>query len=111
MGRLTAKLLQSAYKISTGRNEYNDVQYTTSSTAIPCMYRDISLTQQAGNSEQTTLDGQLWFDADAVVAKGDVFLLESQYLRIERVIPAKPRLRSNAVAFIKTEVSKQRQIS
>lgn len=111
MGRLTAKLVQTAYKVSQGRNEYNDVVYRTATTASPCLYRDISLVQETGNTEVTTLDGLLWFDADEVVAKGDVYLLETQYLRIEKVIVARSRLRANAIEFYKCEVIRQRQVS
>jgi hypothetical protein len=111
MGRLTAKLVQSAYKVSYGRNEYGDTNYTTASAASPCMYRDISLLNQTSNREDVSLDGLLWFDANEVVAKGDIYLLEGQYLRIERVVVAMARLTDNAIEFYKCEVTKQRQIS
>lgn len=111
MGRLTAKLVQSAYKVNAGRNEYGDTLYTTAGTASPCMYRDISTLNRTQNMEGVELDGLLWFDADETVSKGDVYLLDAEYLRIEKVIIARDRLVDNDIKFIKCEVTKQRQIS
>lgn len=111
MGRLTAKLVQSAYKVSSGRNEWGDTTYQTAGTAIPCLYRDISAIAQTSNMETVQLDGLLWFDSDATVAKGDVYLLGTEYIRIERVIIARSRLRENDIEFFKCEVTKQRQVS
>lgn len=111
MGRLTAHLVQSAYKVSYGRNEYGDTNYTSASTASPCMYRDISSIALSANREDIQLDGLLWFDADETVAKGDIYLLGTEYLRIERVIIARSRLRANDIEFYKCEVTRQRQVS
>lgn len=110
MGRLTSKLTQTATKIAITRNEFGDSVYGAT-TSLACMYRDISSIKQVANRENVLLDGLLWFDADAVVAKGDIFQLDGEYLRIERIIRAKNLLRGNAVRFIKCEVTKQRQVS
>jgi hypothetical protein len=111
MARLTAHLVQSAYKVSYGRNEYGDTNYTSASTASPCMYRDISSLTLASNQEGINVDGLLWFDNTESVAKGDIYLLGTEYLRIERVIIARSRLRANDVEFYKCEVTRQRQVS
>lgn len=110
MGRLTAKLTSTATKIATTRNEYGDVVYGATSS-VPCLYRDISSLSHTANRDQVQIDGLLWFDADASVAKGDIFLVGTDYLKIERVIKAKDLLRSNVVRFMKCEVTKQRQVS
>lgn len=111
MGRLTAKLTQTATKVAVTRNEYGDTVYGPTSTTN-CLYRDISILQQAGQREEVNFDGLLWFDASESVAKGDIYQLDSsEYVRIEKVIRAKDLLRSNTVQFIKCEVTKQRQVS
>lgn len=111
MGRLTAKLVQSAYLISSGRNEYGDTTYTTAGTAVPCLYRDISSLIRSANREGVEIDGLLWFDDDYEPTKGQVYQLDSQYLRIEKVIIARARLTDNDIMFYKCEVTKQRQVS
>lgn len=111
MARLTSHLVQTAYKVSLARNEWGDTTYQTAGTGSPCMYRDISLMQETGYMETVDLDGLLWFDSDETVAKGDVYLLEGQYLKIERIIVGRSRLRDNDIEFYKCEVTKQRQVS
>lgn len=111
MGRLTDRLVQSAYLYSTQTNEFNDSVYTVSTTAIPCLFRDISIVNRAANMEIVTFDGELWFDADAVIERGEVYLVGAEYLRIEKITVARSRLRSNDIEFIKCEVTRQRQLS
>lgn len=108
---LTGKLVQTATKIATSRNEYGDIIYGATSSS-PCLYRDIStLNRGVGNREQVSIDGLLWFGATETVAKGDMYQLDGVYYRIERVINADRRVIDNSRQFIKCEVSKQRQIS
>lgn len=111
MGRLTSRLVQSAYKVSDGRNEYNDVVYTPATTAIPCMYRDITNLDHQSNYETIRPTGQLWFDDDAVVAEGEVYEVDGQWLKIQQIVIARSRLRANAIEFYKCLTTKQRQIS
>ena len=109
---ITPKLTQTAYKVTTTRNQYGDSVWGSLSSAIPCMYRDIStLGQSSGNREEVTLDGLFWLDSDQAVNKADIYKIGTEYIRIERVIPARDRLRSNTVHWHKCEVTKQRQIS
>jgi hypothetical protein len=110
MGRLTPKLTQTASKVAETTNEDGDIVYGAT-TSVACLYRDISTLQRDANREYVEIDGLLWFDADNVPAKGDMYLLDGQYLRIERVIVARDRLHTNAIQFHKCEVTKQRQIS
>lgn len=110
MGRLTAKLVQTASKVAVTRNEYGDPVYGTT-TSVPCLYRDISLLSRGSLGENLNIDGQLWFDADAVVAQGDVYAIDGVYYRIEKVTIARSRLRANDIEFYKCEVSRQRQVS
>jgi hypothetical protein len=112
MINITPKLTQTAYKVSTSRNQYGDSVWGATGSAIPCLYRDIStLGQSSGNREEVTLDGLFWLDNDQTVNKADIYKIGTEYIRIERVVEARDRLRGNAVAFIKCEVTKQRQIS
>lgn len=109
---LDSKLVESAYKVSTGRNEYNDVVYTTNETASPCLYKEDSINVNNTGREDINLDGTLWFGASEDVSIGDVYMHESGiYLQIERLIKAKRLVADNAVKFIKCEVTKQRQVS
>lgn len=107
---LDDKLVQTATKIAVTRNEYGDTNYGATSSSA-CLYQDISLLNESGNRENVTLDGLLWFGASESVAKGDIYLLDGVYLRIERILIARRRVADNAVKFIKCEVTKQRQIS
>jgi hypothetical protein len=112
MINITPKLTQTCYKVSTTRNQYGDSVWGATGSAIPCMYRDIStLGQSSGNREEVTLDGLFWLDNDQTVNKADIYKIGTEYIRIERVIQARDRLRGNTLAFIKCEVTKQRQIS
>lgn len=113
---LTDKLVETAQKVATTRNEYGDIVYGTSSDTA-CLYRDISSfvrgQQGAPQPMETVLiDGLLWFDADEDVAKGDIYYHSSEgYLRIERITKAKRLVVDNSRQFIKCEVTRQRQIS
>ena len=111
MGRLTAKLVQSAYLVSSAQNEFGDRVYATAGAAVPCMYRDISILDQLSNREEVRIDGQLWFDDDYAPSKGQIYLLGSEYFKIEKITVARSRLRANAIEFYKCEVTKQRQVS
>lgn len=108
---LTPKLVEVATKVTTTRNEYGDVEYGGTQTR-PCLYRDISMLQRgAGNKEQIQIDGLLWFDSDENIVKGDIYAVNGEYLRIEKIIRAKRLVADNALKFIKCEVTKQRQVS
>lgn len=108
---LDSRLVETASKVAVTRNEYGDTVYGAS-TSSACLYRDISTLNRAANREDITLDGYLWFAATEAVEKGDVYLHPDEgYLRIRRVTRAKKLLSDNTVAFIKCEVTKQRQIS
>ena len=112
MINITPKLTQTAYKVSTTRNQYGDSVWGATGSAIPCLYRDIStLGQSSGNREEVTIDGLLWLDNDQTVNKADIYLIDGEYYRIERIVEARDRLSTNSVAFYKCEVTKQRQIS
>lgn len=109
---LTDKLVESAYKVSQARNEYGDTVYQTATTAIDCLYRDISLTQRNQNRTEIQIDGLLWFGASESIAKNDVYYVPTiGYLRIEKITRAKTLLTNNTVKFIKCEVTLQRQVS
>jgi hypothetical protein len=109
---LTIKLVQTAYKVSSGRNEYGDITYQAANVGSPCLYRDISiLSRRNVNREEIEIDGLLWFDKNESLAKGDVYLLDSEYLRIEKITAARRRIANNALMFYKCEVTKQRQVS
>lgn len=108
---MDGKLVETATKITTTRNEYGDTVYG-SGTSVACLYRDISQLTRAANREEVALDGLLWFGADEDVSRGDIYQHPDEgYLRIERVIKAKRLVTSNERMFIKCEVTKQRQIS
>lgn len=108
---LDAKLVETASKVVTTRNEYGDTVFGTTSS-VPCLYRDISSLGQAANREEITLDGILWFGASENAVKGDIYYHTSEgYLRIQRVIKAKTLVSDDSLKFVKCEVTKQRQIS
>lgn len=111
MGRLTAKLVQTAYRVSNTRNEHGDFVYQAAATGLPCLFREISSINESGNQEGVTFDGQLWFDSDAVIERGDVYLVGTDYMRVEQVIVARSRLTDNSIQFIKCLVTRQRQLS
>ena len=108
---LTSKLVETASKVAVTRNEYGDLNYGSSTTS-DCLYRDISILSEAGNKEQITIDGLLWFGASESVAKGDIYYHSDEgYLRIVKVTKAKRLVADNSHQFIKCEVVKHRQIS
>jgi hypothetical protein len=108
---LAARLVETANKITTTRNEAGDIVYG-SSAATSCLYRDISTLNKGGNREYVELDGYLWVGATETVVRGDIYYHSSEgYLRIEKVIRAKRLVGDNTTQFIKCEVTKQRQIS
>lgn len=108
---LDAKLVETASKVTTTRNEYGDTVYGTTSDSA-CLYRDISSLGQAANREEVMIDGFLWFGATEDVNKGDIYYHSDEgYLRIQKVTRAKRLVADNSVQFIKCEVTKQRQIS
>ncbi len=105
------KLVETATKIVTSQNEYGDIVYGSTSSS-PCLYRDISQLTRGANREEVNLDGILWFGASEDVNRGDIYNHPSEgFLRIERVIRAKRLLTTNALMFVKCEVTKQRQVS
>lgn len=111
MGRLTAKLVETASKVAITRNADGDTNYG-SLTSVACLYRDISTLNQSANREETTIDGLLWFEAGEDANRGDIYYHSAEgYLRIIKVIRAKDLLRTNTEQFVKCEVAKQRQIS
>lgn len=108
---LDAKLVETASKVVTTQNEYGDVSYG-STTSSACLYRDISLLNEAANQETVGIDGILWFSGTETVELGDVYYhADEGYLRIQRIFRAKRLLLDNTKPFVKTFVSKQRQIS
>jgi hypothetical protein len=108
---LDDKLIETAQKVVTTKNEYGDLQYGSATTSN-CLYRDISTLNQLSNRNEVTIDGLLWFGASESVVKGDIYYHASEgYLKIVRVIKAKRLVADNAVMFIKCEIAKQRQIS
>jgi hypothetical protein len=108
---LDALLVETAQKITTTTNEYNDVQYG-SSADTPCLYRSISSLSETGNHEQVRIDGQLWFGASESVVRGDIYYHPNEgYLKVIDITVARTRLTDNSIQFIKTMVQKQRQIS
>lgn len=108
---LTAKLVETATKVTVTRNEAGDTIYG-SSTSRPCLYRDISILSHTPNREHVEIDGLLWFDSNESIERGDIYYHPDEgYLRIEKIIRAKRLIADNALKFIKCEVTKQRQIS
>lgn len=108
---LDSKLVETCQKISITTNEYGDKVYG-SSADVKCLYRDISTLNQLSNRNEVSIDGLLWFRADAEVAKGNIFNHPDEgYLEIKKVIRAKTLVTSNVRKFIKCEVAKVRQIS
>lgn len=108
---LTPKLVETATKVTTTRNEYGDISYG-STEARACLYRDATILNQNSNREEVTIDGILWFDVDEDVSRGDIYYHPDEgYLRIERITRAKRLVLDNSLQFIKCQVSKQRQIS
>lgn len=108
---LDSKLVETATKITTTRNEYGDKVFG-STTSRSCLYRDITLLERQQNRELVNVDGILWFKADETIELGDIYNHSTEgYLVIERIIKAKRLVADNAVKFIKTYVSRTRQIS
>jgi len=108
---LVPKLTQQATKYATTRNQYGDDVFGATTT-MACLYRDISdLSRGNSNREEVNIDGLLWFGPSVVINKADIFSVNSQFYRVERVIVARDRLRTNTIKFYKCEVSKTRQVS
>lgn len=108
---LGPKLVETATKIVTTRNEAGDTVYGSSSSSA-CLYRDISILNRSTNFENVQIDGLLWFGPTEEVARGDIYYHPDEgYLRVERIVRAKRLVADNTLQFIKCEVSKQRQVS
>lgn len=108
---LNDKLVETATKYTTTRNEFGDIGYGATSES-DCLYRDISSLEHQVNRDGVAIDGILWFGADEDVSRGDIYYHPSEgYLRIVKVTRAKTLLTDNAIQFIKCQVAKQRQLS
>lgn len=108
---LTHLLVETASKVAITLNEYGDTIYGNT-TSSACLYRDISTLSHVANRNEVSIDGQLWFAASEIVAKGDIYYHPSEgYLRIVKVIKAKRLLLDDSLQFIKCEVAKERQVS
>lgn len=108
---MEGKLVETATKIVTSINEYGDTVYGSGSSS-PCLYRDISSLNRGSNRDEVMIDGILWFGATESVERGDIYYHPDEgYLRVSRVIRAKRLVTSNALMFVKCEVTKQRQLS
>jgi len=97
-----------AYKVTTTRNAYGDY-VQGSQTALTCHFRDISNITIAGN-ETYQSDAMGWFEPDADISKGDVFLIKDEGYIVERVTKAR-RLWNPSIQFIKVEFMKYGIIS
>lgn len=104
------KLTRTATKITVTRNGFGDVVYGATSSS-PCLYRDISILENNNNLESVNVDGYMWFGANEVLAKGDVYLLGSKYYRIEKITAGRDLLLDDAIRFYKCEVMEWRQVS
>lgn len=92
-------MLHQAYKVSYTRNAYGD--YTaTSSTAINCHFRYINEVITSNPNEQIQSSAIAWFEPDLSVVIGDVFLIDDNHYRVEKLVKAR-RLRSTAIEFKK----------
>lgn len=104
-------LVETATKYVVTTNADGDINYGATSSS-PCLYRDISIEEQASNRTEVNIDGLLWFGASENVNRGDIYYHPSEgYLRIEKVTRAKRLVIDASVQFIKCEVTKQRQVS
>lgn len=111
MSRRTPKLFQTCRIVTTTRNRYGDIEYGAT-TQIDCLYREITSLQTGNaNKEQVTVDGIFWFAPNAAISRGTVVLFEGEYYRMDKVNKARARLTDNAVAFLKCEAMRQRQVS
>lgn len=104
--------IESASQVTYTRNKYGDYVFTTVVTR-KCLFRNESqLNRGVNHREETSITGIFWFDpADGVVNKGDIYLFNSIYYRIEKINDARARLTTNFQHFYKCEVSELRQIS
>jgi hypothetical protein len=105
------RLKESCTQYSVGRDRYGDIKMTAIGTLL-CLYRNIEHIQRDVNfREEAHIIGLFWFDASATVKIGDVIGYNNQLFRIENVVTAKELLTSNAVHFLKCQVSIYRSIS
>ena len=96
---------------SVTRTRYGDLQLNGGTTEL-CSYRNIEQLNRGINfREDVQIQGLFWFDATTVAKKGSVVQYNGQLYRIENVVTAKQLLTSNAVHFVKCQVSLYRAIS
>jgi len=108
---IVPKLNQTAVKYATTRNMYGDDVFGATVT-YDCLFRNISvLNRGSGYKEEVNFDGLLWLGPDAAVAKADIFSIEGKIYRVEEVIDAKDRLRTNTRKFWKCGLNLTRQVS
>lgn len=107
----TVKLVETASKIATTRNEYGDVVYGAT-TSSPCLYRDINELNFNSNRELENINGILWLGPDESVILGDVYYIDGPgYVRIEEITLGKRLLTGDETIFKKCLVTKIRQVS
>lgn len=105
------RLRENCTQYSVTRNRYGDLQLTTVGTLL-CLYRNLEQIVRGVNyREEANIQGLFWFDPAATVKIGDVISYNNQLFRIENVVTAKELLTSNAVHFLKCQVSIYRAIS
>jgi hypothetical protein len=110
MLNITRKLVENATILPTTTDRYGDPDYGTG-MAVKCLYRDISTLSQANYQEAVAINGVFWFPSGTVVSKGDVISYSGEFYTVVKIIRAKRLVLNNALAFIKCEVNRQRQIS
>lgn len=105
------RLKETATQYTVTRNRYGDLVLSNPQTIL-CLYRDITQLSTGVNfREELNIVGIFWFDPSSNIHQGDVVGFNGQLYRIENRTNAKALLTSNAVQFIKCQVSLYRAIS
>lgn len=108
MKQLRLKETCTQYRVT--RNRYGDVVMTKIGS-LNCLFRNISQLMLNANREEVQIEGIFWFDSKSTVAMGDIIQFSGLNYRIEKFNRARERLTTNAVHFLKCEVSLVRQLS
>lgn len=106
-------LVETAQRVTTTVDE-NGYQKYGLSTAVPCLFRDITSLSNVSNRQELGVDGILWLNAAEVsfAILGAVYYHPDEgYLRIKSRIRAKRLVADNSTQFIKCGVERHRQVS
>ena len=100
-------LVDSITKMNYSRNADGDIVNSTSE-GVSCLFREMNELSYGNNRESLDADAVVWFERDASVGLGDIYIYDGEYYRVNEIIKAR---RMGDKQFIKCGLVRHRQVS